>query len=206
MWRSALTELSDWCSWARCASVAPGTNATLRALQDPDGRPKFPREPVPDEMASFEPAEEFVLDQDWFNSNLRKARRGVVVGPSGMNADHLCGEQGKGGGAPLMPILFCLGQHAVLASVKREFFEGEQLFAFLDDLYVVCNSERVVEVHRILSNKFWGARPHLSPRGENEVEQEWHGAQRLSRSSRSSSVGHSRTVVNFQRPVDVVRS
>ena len=302
------------------ASVAPGTNATLRAFQDPDRRPKFPREPVPDEIASFEPAEEFVLDQDWFSSNLRKARRGAAAGPSGMNADHLrpmlensadsvalsqlasflckakvpneilgvmgqgritalekadggirgivVGEifrgvaartiaqqytakaeeataphqyalktkagcetvahilkvlteldenatvvsvdgigafdlisrnsmmrglrhmvdgekilpfvrafygkpssywweddvgdvhaiqQGEGGeqGDPLMPILFCLGQHAALASVKRELLEGEQLFAFLDDLYIICKPERVVEVHRILSNKLW---------------------------------------------------
>ena len=41
-----------------------------------------------------------------------------------------------------------------------------------------------------------GARPHLTPCGKDEgVEQEWRGAQRLSRSSRSSSVGHSRAVV-----------
>ena len=40
----------------------------------------------------------------------------------------------------------------------------------------------------------WGLRPHLTPRGKDEgAEQEWRGAQRLSRSSRSSSVGHSRS-------------
>ena len=39
-----------------------------------------------------------------------------------------------------------------------------------------------------------GARPHPTPRGKDEgVEQEWRGARRLSRSSRSISVGHSRT-------------
>ena len=42
--------------------------------------------------------------------------------------------------------------HAALASVKRELVEGEQLFAFLDNLYIVCKPERVAEVHRILSN------------------------------------------------------
>ena len=62
MWRCALAELSDWRSCAEVstgrhapegASVSPGTNATFRALRDPDRRPKLPREPVPDEIASF---------------------------------------------------------------------------------------------------------------------------------------------------------
>ena len=59
-----------------------------------------------------------------------------------------------------MPMLFCLGQHAALALVRKELLEGEQLegeqlFAFLDDLYVVCKPERVGEVHGILSQKLW---------------------------------------------------
>ena len=66
-------------------------------------------------------------------------------------------QQGEGGeqGDPLMSMLFYLGQHAALASVRKELFEGEQLFAFLDDLHVVCKPERVVEVHGILSQKLW---------------------------------------------------
>ena len=71
------------------ASVAPGTNATFRALRDPDRRPKLPREPVPDEIASFEPVEKFSLEEGWFRSNVRKARWRAAAGPSGMNADHL---------------------------------------------------------------------------------------------------------------------
>ena len=105
-------------------------------------------------------------------------------------------QQGEGGeqGDPLMPILFCLGQHAALASVKRELLEGEQLFAFLDDLYVVCKPEMGCRSSQDPLKQIVGARPHLTPRGKDEgVEQEWRGAQRLSSSSRSSSVGHSRS-------------
>ena len=39
------------------ASIAPGTNATFGALRDPDRRPMFPKDPVPDEITSFEPVE-----------------------------------------------------------------------------------------------------------------------------------------------------
>ena len=55
--------------------------------------------------------------------------------------------QGEGGeqGDPLMPLLFSLGQHSALDAE-----EGERLFAFLDDLYVLCDPGRVAEVH-----SFW---------------------------------------------------
>ena len=49
-------------------------------------------------------------------------------------------EQGEGGeqGDVLMPLLFSsLGQHAVLQAVQDQLLEGERLFAFLDDIYVV---------------------------------------------------------------------
>ena len=46
--------------------------------------------------------------------------------------------QGDGGeqGDPLMPLLFCLGQHAALVVVAERLEVGERLFAFLDDF--VC--------------------------------------------------------------------
>ena len=38
-------------------------------------------------------------------------------------------------GDPLMPMLFCIGQHLALAAVAQNLREGERLFAYLDDLY-----------------------------------------------------------------------
>ena len=53
--------------------------------------------------------------------------------------------QGEGGeqGDALMPLLFSLGQHRALKAVARGLEEGERLFAFLDDLYVICRPARV---------------------------------------------------------------
>ena len=52
-------------------------------------------------------------------------------------------EQGEGGeqGDPLMPLLFSLGQHSALQSLQSFLLPGEQLFAHLDDLFVVCSPE-----------------------------------------------------------------
>ena len=49
-----------------------------------------------------------------------------------------------------MPLLFCLGQHRALVSVQAQLQEGERLFAYLDDIYVVCAPERVGKVYLIL--------------------------------------------------------
>ena len=47
--------------------------------------------------------------------------------------------QAEGGeqGDPLMPLLFCLAVHDALANVQMQLREGEYIFAFLDDVYVV---------------------------------------------------------------------
>ena len=60
--------------------------------------------------------------------------------------------QGEGGeqGDAMMPLWFCLGQKEALQSVQRQLEDGERLFAFLDDVYVVTRPERVGEVYRIL--------------------------------------------------------
>ena len=65
--------------------------------------------------------------------------------------------QGEGGeqGDPLMPLLFCLGQHAALVAVAERLEVGERLFAFLDDLYVISSPERSVEVHNLLREELW---------------------------------------------------
>ena len=54
--------------------------------------------------------------------------------------------QGDGGeqGDPLMPALFSLAQHAALSEAAAGLQEGEAIFAFLDDTYVVSAPERTV--------------------------------------------------------------
>ena len=54
-------------------------------------------------------------------------------------------DQGEGGeqGDPLMPMLFSLGQHNALRAVQAKLQEGELIFAYLDDVYIVCSPERV---------------------------------------------------------------
>ncbi len=56
--------------------------------------------------------------------------------------------QGEGGeqGDPLMPALFALGQHPALVNVRATLREGEALFAFLDDIYVVSEPERAKSI------------------------------------------------------------
>ena len=63
--------------------------------------------------------------------------------------------QGEGGeqGDPLMPLLFSLGQHRALEAIAARLEEGERLFAYLDDVYVVCNPAKVSEVHAILAQE-----------------------------------------------------
>ena len=65
--------------------------------------------------------------------------------------------QGEGGeqGDPLMPLLFCLGQHSALSAVVAGLQEGERLFAYLDDLYVVCKPDRAGAVHDLLRVHLW---------------------------------------------------
>ena len=76
---------------------------------------------------------------------------------------HVC--QGEGGeqGDPLMPLLFSVGQHRAMVSVQAALFEGERLFAFLDDIYVVCSPSRIGEVHALIQRHLWeltGIRVH----------------------------------------------
>ena len=73
--------------------------------------------------------------------------------------------QGEGGeqGDPLMSLLFCLAQHAALRAVADQMEEGEHLFAFLDDLYIVCHPDRVGEIHSILQREFRHAHISIHP-------------------------------------------
>ena len=61
-------------------------------------------------------------------------------------------EEGGEQGDPLMPMLFCLAIHNALAEVKLHLVEGEHLFAFLDDIYVLCSPERTTTIYNMLAN------------------------------------------------------
>ena len=66
-------------------------------------------------------------------------------------------DQGEGGeqGDAMMPLLFALGQHAALEAVQRRLLEGERLFAFLDDVYVLTTTIRVGDVYRALQEELF---------------------------------------------------
>ena len=66
-------------------------------------------------------------------------------------------DQGEGGeqGDPLMPMLFSLGQHNALRAVQARLQEGELIFAYLDDVYIVCSPERVSAIYAILQEELW---------------------------------------------------
>ena len=61
--------------------------------------------------------------------------------------------QAEGGeqGDPLMPLLFSIGIHGALEEVASSIERGEQLCAFLDDIYVLCAHHRVVPLFKQLS-------------------------------------------------------
>ena len=58
------------------------------------------------------------------------------------------GEQGD----PLMPLLFSIGIQGALEEVSTQLLAGEQLCAFLDDVYVVCQPGRVRFMYNILAD------------------------------------------------------
>ena len=63
--------------------------------------------------------------------------------------------QGEGGDQdPLVPLLFSL-VHPFLRSAADHLREGEKIFAFLDDVYLVCTPDRVLEVFRIIEIALW---------------------------------------------------
>ena len=62
------------------SGLAPGNDATLRELQNPQLRPATPTEPFPDGFQAFQPASPITLDRDLFGYALRQTRRGLSAG------------------------------------------------------------------------------------------------------------------------------
>ena len=61
--------------------------------------------------------------------------------------------QAEGGeqGDPLMPLLFSIGIQAALEEVATALLPGEQLCAFLDDVYLLCDPSRVKVLYDFLA-------------------------------------------------------
>ena len=54
-----------------------------------------------------------------------------------------------------MPLLYALGQHRALEAIKARLLPGGRLFAFLDDVHVVAQPDRILEVYGILEAELW---------------------------------------------------
>ena len=102
--------------------------------------------------------------------------RQIYGGPSSFLWDDATGTtydiaQGEGGeqGDPLMPALYSLGQHGVLEAIARRLLPTERLFAFVDDLYIVCRPERVVDVYNIVDVELWNHAKIQIHQGKTQV-------------------------------------
>ena len=83
--------------------------------------------------------------------------------------------QAEGGeqGDPLMPALYVVAPHPALEAVAAALQPGEGVFAFLDEIYIVCSPERVATLYGVLAAALWDhARVQLN-QGETRV---WNAA------------------------------
>ena len=69
--------------------LAPGTQATLEQLTDPDLRPQALAAPLPEGLLEFEPTRVLVLDRGRLANALRGAGRGSAADLSGTRYEHL---------------------------------------------------------------------------------------------------------------------
>ena len=71
----------------------------------------------------------------------------------GISHDIAQGEEWREPGDPLMPLLFALGLHPALRAAQRRTQNEGRVFAYLDDVNVICRPERVLEVYQILEEE-----------------------------------------------------
>ena len=88
--------------------------------------------------------------------------------------------QGEGGekGDPLMPLLFSLGMHTALVAAQRRLRPSDRIFAFLDDVCVVCLPERVQTVANVWAAVVDARSDSGPPRQDTSVESCGRGASR----------------------------
>ena len=58
--------------------------------------------------------------------------------------------EGAEQGDPLMPLLFSTGIQGALEHLAGQLQDGEHVFAFLDDVYILCQPHRVHTLHSLL--------------------------------------------------------
>ena len=65
--------------------------------------------------------------------------------------------QGEGDeqGDPLMPLLFCVGQHSALEAIQRRLRQSERLLAYLDDVCLVSQPDRARDAHNVAEQELW---------------------------------------------------
>ena len=61
--------------------------------------------------------------------------------------------EGSEQGDPLMPLLFSLAIHNALAEVRGQMQDGEFLFAFLDDVYVIASPARTRTIYNLVQDR-----------------------------------------------------
>ena len=64
-----------------------------------------------------------------------------------------------------MPMLFSLGEHQALVAIQARLQDDEELFAYLDDMYIVCTPARV---HTIVKEELW-AHARIVHQGKTQV-------------------------------------
>ena len=68
-----------------------------------------------------------------------------------------CIRQAEGGeqGNPLMPALYSLAQHPALAALQPQLEDGEAVFAYLDDVYILAHPHRIRPLYNALAEALW---------------------------------------------------
>ena len=135
------------------ASVAQGNEEAFRAMQD--RRPQEVVKEIPADVLNFQPETPVVLDRSILLKSLHTARRGSSPGPGGYAYEHF---------KALMDDTdaFALFFKAALEEVT-EAPPREQMYTFLDDVYIVCQPERVRVLFDMLVGaltRVAGIRPH----------------------------------------------
>ena len=82
---------------------------------------------------------------------------------------HEGGEQGD----PLMPLLFSFAIHNALEEAKREMVDGEELFAFLDDICILCSPGRTRFLYNVIREKVEHGMNSVAHGKDTLLEQCW---------------------------------
>ena len=85
----------------------------------------------------------------------------------------VCQTEGGEQSDPLMPGLYSLVAHGALQAVQSQLRDGEAVFAFLDDIYVVAAPERGLQLHEHVEVALW---EHARVRLNRSKTKAWNAA------------------------------